>query len=880
MNPEHYQRVKKVFQEAVECEPEGREMLLADACAGDEELRREVESLLSYAKRAEVFIEKSAFEVGARLMARDGVESLEGRRVGQYKLLGELGHGGMGVVYRAARADDQFQKEVAIKIVRLGLDTQEIRRRFRYERQILASLDHPNIAKLLDGGTTEDGLPYLVMDFVAGVPINQYCNRHKLSTNERLKIFRMVCSAVQYAHQRLVIHRDIKPGNILVTEEGVPKLLDFGIAKLLDPAISEALGHTATDVRIMTPEYASPEQVRGEEITTASDVYSLGVLLYELLTGHRPYRLTSRRSDEIARAICDQDPERPSNAVSRVEEIASPDNPGHTKITPQSVSDNRNEQPEKLRRQLSGDLDNIVLMALHKEPERRYSSVTQLSEDIHRHLDGLPVVARKDTFAYRSGKFVRRHRAGVAAAALVLLTMIAGIVLTAWQARVAKAQARIAAEQRDRARIEKAKAEEINTFLQDMLGFANPGWYSPNTQKGSDITVKEALDDVARRVETEFVQQPEVRAELLRNIGTSYLFQSRFDLAERYLQAALATQLPLYGENHASTARTLLHLGEARFLTGDAKGAESFLQRALAAYRQQQRESAAETRWLAAALVDYGNTKMLQGDSKAAETLFREALQFAPQLKGRERALVGLITSGLAGAVINRGEYAEGEALYRTSIEEFRRLPGRERFEIGIGLTYLGELLALKGELAEAEALLREGEEIYRRTIGETTIYFCQNQSMQAFELFLKGDYRMAEQKISKAFEILRQIYPKVNIFYAGPMTTRGRILDKTRRSTQAEAILREALKLRDDTLPKGHYHTAITKGALGECLLTQSRFAEAEPFLVESYDVIRVNLGERNIRTLETLRRLVKLYESWKKPDLAGRYRALLAGG
>ncbi len=386
-----------------------------------------------------------------RLTPGPGVDAASGRRIGPYRLVREIGHGGMGAVYLAVRDDDAFQKRVAVKVLRRGMDTEAIISRFRNERQILAGLDHPHIARLIDGGSTPDGLPYFVMEYVDGAPIDEYADAHDLDTTARLDLFQQVCEAVQYAHQNLIIHRDIKPANVLVTRDGVPKLLDFGIAKLLNPELAgHTLAPTALGLQLMTPEYASPEQVRGDPVTTATDVYSLGMLLYELLTGRRPYEIGSRAPSDIARVVCETVPPRPSTAVT-----VGPTVDGRTgdASIPASDADSkprtrpRTVDGERLRRRLAGDLDNIVMKALSKEPPRRYASVDQFAEDVRRHLAGLPVIARKDTFGYRASKFVRRNRAAVLAAAGVVLALIAGMAGVAWQAQVARAE-RARAEQR------------------------------------------------------------------------------------------------------------------------------------------------------------------------------------------------------------------------------------------------------------------------------------------------------------------------------------------------------------------------------------------------------------------------------------------------
>ncbi len=465
MTPERWKQIRAVFEEAEQLAVPERPAYLDRACAGDSDLRVEVESLLHAQSLA-----------GSEFMGRPAADLIQppevepqlsriGRRLGPYQVVDEIGHGGMGEVYRAIRIDGQFDQQVAIKLVRVGLGSSFIVERFLHERQILATLNHPNIARLLDGGTTEDGgVPYLVMELIEGERIDAYCQSHRLSVTERLRLFLQVCAAVEYAHQRLVVHRDIKPGNILVAQDGTPKLLDFGIAKILDtPGGSET-----TMARPMTPEYASPEQIRGEPITTATDVYSLGVVLYHLLTGRSPYLVSARVPARLSHAITETEAQRPSSAVTSTRASQNDTAPS---MRAETVLSDREPTPASLRRRLSGDIDSILLMALRKEPERRYGSVQQFAADITRHLNGLPVTAGKGSWSYTAGKFVSRHRAAVAATALVLIALVAGIAATERQARIARMERAKAQKRFDDVRqFSDALIFDIHDALQDIPG--------------------------------------------------------------------------------------------------------------------------------------------------------------------------------------------------------------------------------------------------------------------------------------------------------------------------------------------------------------------------------------------------------------------------
>jgi len=506
----NWTRVKQIFSVALDLEPQERIPFLDRECAADVDLRAEVLELLSANEAAGDFMQQPAC-VDVGFSSNDETDyggAVSGELIGKYKIIRELGRGGMGAVYLAARADESFDKQVALKLIKRGMDSDAIIKRFVMERQILANLDHPNIARMIDGGTTDDGRPFFVLEYIDGTTITHYCDEHKLNTLERLKLFRQVCAAVQFAHQNLVVHRDLKPSNILVTKEGTPKLLDFGIAKLVSADWSSSVAATETVARLLTPQYASPEQLRGLPITTTGDVYSLGVVLYELLSGHRPFNFDKCSPEEVARIITASEPIKPSLIITR----SDPERRNHDKHrspTPEAISHTRDGNIERLRRRLAGDLDNILLKALRRDPERRYASVQEFSEDLRRHLDGLPVHARPDTLSYRTSKFIRRHKAGVAAAVLVLLTLLSATIVTTWQARIAR-QERAKAERRF-----KDVRNLTNSFLfdfHDSIADLN------GATKAREMVVKKAqeyLDSLAQEAGDD--------RELLWELSTAYL---------------------------------------------------------------------------------------------------------------------------------------------------------------------------------------------------------------------------------------------------------------------------------------------------------------------------------------------------------------------
>jgi non-specific serine/threonine protein kinase/serine/threonine-protein kinase len=604
MTREQWQNVRKILERALELDPGECAGYLDQACAGDAELRREVDSLLAANDAA-----TGGFLAGKAIDHLTGLEGsvpdvlqgdqLEGRGIGPYLVIEEIGHGGMGTVYRAIRADDQYQQQVAIKVVRSGLGDRLAIQRFKAERQILANLDHANIARLLDGGTTEDERPYVVMEYIEGVPVDEYADAHQLSLRARLNLFRTICSAVAFAHQRLVIHRDIKPANILVTRSGEPKLLDFGIAKILDDELSEeASAPTVTMVRLMTPEYASPEQVRGEPVTTATDVYSLGVVLYVLLTGKRPYRVTSRKTHDIVQAVLEMAPEKPSIS----------------------------------NRRLRGDLDNIILRALRKEPERRYASVEQFSEDIRRHLEGLPVSARPDTLAYRGSKFVRRHKWAVIAATLAVLALLGGMAATLREAYIAQNE-RERAERRfdDTRQLANSLLFEVYDAIQNLPG-ATPA------RKVLVDRALQYLDKLANEAKGDLSLQRELAAAYERvgdvqggfrssNLGDTAGFIASYRKALAIREAVWRGDLK-NPESERELFQTHLRLSDALMASGDLKDAVDQVKQMLPIAEKLAADdpnNLSNRRNLAAAHLDYGWKRSGLGDWKGGLEDCREA---------------------------------------------------------------------------------------------------------------------------------------------------------------------------------------------------------------------------------------------------------------
>jgi serine/threonine-protein kinase len=878
MNPERWQRIEALFRTVVERPTAEREAYLTRACGGDLELRREVLSLLAR-DTDEDFIQNPIAGVALSFKSEPN-DDLTGTRIGPYRLTRLVGRGGMGAVYEAVRDDEQFQQLVAIKLIKRGMDTEFVRERFLRERQILASLDHPHIARLLDGGATDDGRPYFVMEFVAGRPIMEFCHRRELNLDQKLQLFRDVCSAVQHAHQKLVVHRDLKPSNILVTEDGTPKLLDFGIAKLLAPDPGEADTRTETAVRLMTPEYASPEQVRGLRVTTATDVYSLGVVLYELLTERRPHQFATYSPAEIERAICDTEAPRPSDVAQEQAVVAG--------------------APTKLVRQLAGDLDNIVLMAMRKEPERRYQSVEQFSEDIRRYLTGLPVLARKDTFGYRAGKFARRHKAGVAI--LVLLAALAA-VMTIQSVRIAR--------ERDRANQVAATAEAVTQSLVSVFEFADPG-----TAKGNAITAKELLDQGAEKVVRDLKDQPLSQAKLMDTIGGLYLNLGEYDRAQQLLADALKLRRQTPGAKPLDVAESLHHLGMLAYEKGDYTSSEALYREALEVRRRllgaehlntadsmaglgraliaqgkdveaeplvrdalalRRRQLPPDHKDIASSLL-HGVGRLLSEQGKFAEAAdnYREALAIHRKIYGPEHPWTAASMNNLAVMLHELGDYQAAEALSREALAMRRRLFGEQHPEVTGNMVNLASVLRDKGEYEEAERLYRQALELRRKLFGENQVRLVSTMNNLATLLDAKGDYEAGEALQRQALSIQRKALGEDHRNIGSSLNNLASLLYHQGQYAEAEKLQRQAIAIYQKSLSPEHWMVQRSRSHLGACLSKLGRYPEAEEQLLTAYAGLKTLRGEQHALTRTAVSRLIELYEAWGKPDRAAPYRYL----
>ncbi len=811
-----WDRLEELFNRAVDLPDEERGPFVLRETGDDDELREELLGLLACDTGKKTGPLTHALGEALDSTTRDKRRAHLGRMVGNYKLVSVLGHGGTGTVYLGERADSQYTARVAVKIVDSAAVQGDIATRFRAERQILASLNHPNISRLLDAGETEDGRPYLVMEYVEGETLDRYCDERRLDLNARLRLFLEICGAVQYAHQNLIVHRDLKPANILVTTDGMAKLLDFGIAKLLDPVShSSALALTRMNDRLLTPEYASPEQILGKAVTTASDVYALGVVLYELLTGMRPFVVPASASQlELERTICIADPPRPSATMNRPGAAQSAEDQ-HDLL---KASAARSMTPERLRRRLSGDLDAITMRALRKEPQHRYGSVEQFVADIQRYLSSKPVHARQGNWLYYSQRFVRRNAVGVAAGAGFLAFAIAFVVAMSIQTR-------LTAEERDRATQESRNSERVLSFMLGVFAAADPF-----ENLGKDVPASELLDRGAERIKGELREQPEVRARLLEAIGRIYGRQGQTDKAIVHLRESLRTRDANGGKPDIRTGSVLTALAQQLRTAEDFQESDKIFQQAFAVLRATDGEMSAAHGML---LGDFGRLEFLRGNIEDAEKYLTASLALMKRFEGAKHPEVASILNDLSGVYLWKDDLVRAEQTSREAVSIYS--DSAELHPDRVFADYrLAEVLFSKGLLDESASLYEKALKAQKKIYGEQSNAAAETLGALAQIKLAQNRPAEAEQLARKALDSSRASRPDSSLFSGNLQTTLARALLKQRRYQDAERELRSALELFSTNLPN-HQYVAAAEYFLGETLLSLGNLPEAEQVLSNS---------------------------------------------
>jgi serine/threonine-protein kinase len=810
---DRWERVERLFDRLIDATPKERQQALEKLGTDDASLRRQVECLLEAAADDGGPLDADAGERFATLMEEvfdrdESAASGAPQQVGPWRIVHEVGRGGMGVVYLAERAEDDFEQRVALKLLKRGLDTDEIVARFARERKILARLEHPAIARLIDGGLSEDGRPYLTMEYVQGVPINDYCSERELGLSERLSLFRRVCEAVHFAHRKLIAHRDLKPSNILVTTDGDLKLLDFGVAKVVGGDDGEGDFLTRVGDQPLTPAYAAPEQLRGEPASTASDIYSLGTILFELLAGRRPNRPSANGdrngNDDIVM--------RPSEAA-RADTESVPGN--ETAAVPQKA----------VPRRIARDLDAIVATAMRGEPDRRYPSAQALAEDIRRFLDDEPVWARPDTAAYRIGKFVRRHRIGTTASALLLLALMGavGAILSQSQARIREAR----------------KAEEVKEFVLDLFAAADPA-----TARGEELTVRELIDAGADQASRKLVRQPLVRAEMEMVLGELYRTLGLSEQALSLLDRSLASYESATRSPHPGRATALRARGATLSDQGKPAEAEEVLRQAVAMHREtlgsEHPEVAEDLDWL-------GLVLRQRGEFDDSEAALRESLTIRQAALGDGHEEVATSLNNLAVLRRERGAYGEAEALYRRALAIRLATLGRTHTDTADTLNNLAALLYFQGRWTEARERFLEVAAIYAQLYGDShprTIMGQNNIGVVSLALGLNDEARLRFETVLESWRSLEgDAHPNALMTRANL----GLIEADEGHLEDAETLFRELLSHAEAILGEKHPVTAVFASRLAGVLRFLGRYDEAASLYQKVLATTRELRGEEN---------------------------------
>ena len=843
-------RIKDVVHAAMARPSEERQSFVADACADDVELFDAVSSLVEAVDHSVDFLESGAHTMMGDTLPEEPTKEhgpdASGRRLGAYRLLRRIGAGGMGDVYLAERADEEYDKQVAVKIVPRGSLVPLAFDRFKRERQMLATLEHPHIARLLDGGASDEGEPYLVMEYVEGISIVSYGRRHHLSIRQRLELMLDVSSAVQHAHESLIIHRDLKPGNILVTKTGVPKLLDFGIADVVREQAAPADAPREAGMRLATPRYASPEQIEGRRVGVQTDVYSLGVILYELLTGRLPYDVDKEDGIALRGAIIS----RPPTLPSRVADFSALHDSGVARPT----TDRKDTIDHKWRRQLRGDIDAILLKALAKTTVERYNSVEQFAEDIRRHLTRWPVHARKPTYRYVATRFLARNRIIALATASVILALIIGIVGTVTQARNASHQRDAAiASQEDAEKAGRQLAEEADrarrlvALMREMLSSADP----QNDELGRNVC--ERLERFAQRIDADLAEQPIMRAAILDTIGNIFAGLGRYREAGEYLQTALALRRKLTDIAPTEVAESLVSLASCMRNTNKYEDAERLYREALVLRRSELGDDHLD---VATTMMYLAMVLERRADYDRAEHLYRRALDLARRLVGDNHRITTRCLNGLANLHVSLGEFDKAERIYRRNLETNERLYESNHPFTLTARSNLAELLIRRGEFAEAEALSRELLDSRIQIFGAEHPDVA--ATLHTIGCALAGRQRLdsAKTHLRRALEMRRRLLGDMHTEVAETLQSLASVLAATEHKQESGKYLRECLMIRIRVLGRAHPDVAWVMSDYAERLASQGRHNDAAKLFFDAMRICEAKLPREHWLTQQISRR------------------------
>jgi serine/threonine protein kinase/Tfp pilus assembly protein PilF len=842
MDPERWRHVSRHLDLALEMGPGERAAWLASLRVAEPAVAVDVEALLAEHRvlSDEGFLESSAFLDAP-------ASTLAGLTVGGYTLESPIGQGGMGTVWRAVRTDGRFEGKAAVKLLNAALIGRTGEERFRREGSILARLTHPHIGRLIDAGVSGTGQPYLLLEYIDGRHIHRYCDEQRLGVEERLRLFLDVQSAVAHAHANLIVHRDLKPSNVLVTTDGQVKLLDFGIAKLIDADDAAASRLTVDGGRALTPKYAAPEQVTGGAITTATDVYALGVLLFELLTGRHPTGEDAQSPAEFFKSVADSDPTRLSDAVTVTAD--------HGLAATLAVQ--RASTPDRLRRLLRGDLDTIVGKSLKKDPQERYGSVAEFADDLRRYLERQPISARPDTVRYRAGKFIMRHRRSVSAAAATVAVVVALVAFYTVQLT----------RERDRAQLQAEKASRVSELLTSMLTWSDPY----RTPDGREPTVQALLDNGVERIARDLQAQPDVQAQMFTGIGRTYERMGLRDKARPLLERALAIGRRTFEGDHAQVAQTLNDLGVLQRDAANLDAAEALLTESLAMRR---RLFGPVDKDVAVTLVEFARVLRDRGRSAEAEAPAREALAIRQQVFGEEHRETATSKNELGLLLLERGELDEAEPLLRQNVATSERVLGASHPNAAASKANLARLLNARGNPAGAEVLLREALAVQRRTFGESSTQVAGTLNNLALNVAAQGRFTEAQPMFEEALRIgqshLSADHPRV-VLYAIDL---ARIRIERGQGAATEHALRRALDVRQRLYPAGDWRIAQVQSLLGAALIEQARYAEAEPLLLTAAGALRPIPGPEASERVANRARLAALYLATHRPREAASYR------